>query len=241
VAWRILMRARKSLWAVVVLCLVLQGGPALADECDESADCPQGSVCRKGECWEVTPECAAFCEAMVPCFSGDGEECTGVASISVEDGGVIETGEVIEECHPVEADVDALIDDCQGDCSSAMADAQAAAFFTVLMECMEAADYSCDAMDFCADEAGARVTGTDMYDVVPSYESDIRLVLSADVTSGGPQKNDEAEAGAADATGDKPSGSSSSSCALDPGASPEALFCLLVALAVLTVFRRRRA
>jgi len=91
---------------LVCLVLVIPARVALADEYDETPDCPEGQVCQMGECLEVPAECATFCENMSPCFSGGGTECTGV--VGVNDAG--EMGEIEEECHPHDGPTKDLMD-----------------------------------------------------------------------------------------------------------------------------------
>lgn len=131
---------------------------ALADECDESPDCPEGQVCEMGECLVVPAECATFCENFSPCFSSGGVECTGSGMIN--DAG--ELVDVVEECHPYEGTKD-LMEDCLSDCASAMQDDESKALMTTLMNCLEEADYDCGAKGICGERAemGGRSMGDD--------------------------------------------------------------------------------
>lgn len=211
--------------ALFVAAVLLTAPAALADECDETPDCPEGQVCQKGECYVVPADCASFCEKMSPCFSGGGTVCEGV--VGFDDAG--EMGEVVEECHPYDGPTKDLMDDCLSDCAGAMEDIDGKAFFEILITCMKDAGYDCDAMDKCGEAAGAKNIGA-------TVGLDDVVNISGDEDASG-----------ADAVGENPesgsstSGGDSTSCSAS-GSGESSGVGLIISLCILFyVLRRRRS
>ena len=201
--------------------LLMSVSVVLAEECDESSDCPEGKVCNFGECLVVPAECATFCENFSPCFSGGGVECTGVGMIN--DAG--ELVDVVEECHPYEGTKD-LLDDCLGDCASAMQDDEGQAMMTALMNCLEEADYDCGAEDMCGEQAGMGGSSMGDDDVVS--------------TSGGEEDGQEAPLAEVGDSSSESGGSGSSCSASGRTQNPGSHVFLLLCIACMVLLRRRR-
>lgn len=157
---------------LLLMLLVLLPRVAAAEDGDAVGDCFDGYAWAPDSCYEIPADCAKFCTQILPCVGTTYQSCGG--------GGVIGPGEgdtwIIdswEACETVEVDLEAVKADCLGDCVWSFNETGENGWMGKLIECMEEAQYECDAWDVCMDEVYSSWADYDWYGDVEGWVDDL--------------------------------------------------------------------